>query len=414
MRASEKKVSLAGWVDSVRDKGKIVFIILRDRSGRAQVVVKDKKLIETAKKLLREYVISVEGAVRKSQSTDFPLELEASSIVILNKAEAPLPLDPNVESELETRLHHRYMDIRNPKVAAIFRIQDIIQRSFVRYLEEQGFILVNVPCIVAAATEGGTDLFPVKYFSHNVYLSQSPQLYKQMLMASGLDKVIIQAPVFRAEQHNTTRHLNESTQMDIEIAFVEDEQTALECIGNVLQYIYSSIKKEGKASLEILEPLKTPKFPVKQITYTQALEILKKDGIDITWGNDLTPEAERMLCSRYELVIITKWPTDIRAFYSMPEPGRPEICRAYDMLLGGIEVLSGAQRIHKYEDLVNEMKRRGMNPSDFSFYLDAFRYGMPPHAGWSFGLQRLTMAILGLKNIREACIFPRDRTRVEP
>src|SRR3989344_538560 len=405
-----KSVCVAGWIDTIRDVGKLKFLILRDRSGKAQVVVKDLGILPD---ITRESVVSIHGKVAKTKSSkDFSWELLPSSINLLNKAEVPLPLDPNVESELETRLDNRYIDLRNPKVDAIFRVQDVIRRAFVRYFEEHGFIFVNVPSIVAASTEGGTDLFPIKYFERQAYLSQSPQLYKQILMATGLDKVLIQTPVFRAEKHNTTRHLNESTQMDIEIAFVEDESPALDYMKKCIIYIYKAVAKECKQQLEALGiELKVPE-EIKEVTYDEALEILAKEGIKLEWGDDLTPDAEKILGK--EPVIITKWPTDIRAFYSMPEPDNPKICRSYDMLLGGVEVLSGAQRIHKYDDLVNEMKRRGMQPENFKFYLSAFRYGMPPHAGWSFGLERLTAAMLGLKNIREACIFPRDRTRLEP
>ncbi len=408
-----QNVTLAGWIDTIRDVGKIKFIILRDRTGKAQIVVKDMSMIP--ENMLRESVISIEGVVSRTKSSkDFSWEILPTVIKMLNPAEAPLPLDPNVESELETRLDNRFLDLRNPKIQAIFRIKDVIQRSFVRYFEDHGFVLVNVPSIVAASTEGGTDLFHVKYFEKSAYLSQSPQLYKQIMMATGLDKVIIQTPVFRAEKHNTTRHLNESTQMDIEIAFVEDEQPALHYIKEVVQFIYTAINRECKPQLELLgKELHVPRS-IKIMTYEESLELLEKNGIKLSFGDDLTPEAERLLCTIHDPVIITKWPTDIRAFYSMPEPDNPKICRAYDMLLGGAEVLSGAQRIHKYDELVKEMKRRKLNPDNFNFYLSAFRYGIPPHAGWSFGLERLTANILGLKNIREAMIFPRDRTRMEP
>ena len=223
-----REVTVAGWVQKIRDIGKVKFIIVRDREGEIQVTAKKGEALESVfsviSDLTRESVISVKGRVQSVKNAPNNIEIMPTEIVLLAKAEAPLPLetDPNIKSELETRLSYRFLDLRKKEISAIFRIKDVIHRSFIKYFEEHGFTLVHTPCIVAAATEGGTNLFPISYFEREAFLSQSPQLYKQMLMASGLDKVLIVTPVFRAEEHNTTRHLNESTQMDIEVAFVED------------------------------------------------------------------------------------------------------------------------------------------------------------------------------------------------
>jgi len=416
-----KTVTIAGWVSKIRDIGKVKFLIVRDKEGEIQITAKkgdiDDKLVDTITKLTRESTVSVKGKIKKNRNAPNGFEVIPENIAVLSKAEVPLPLetDPNIKSELETRINFRYLDLRRKEVSAIFSIKDVVHRSFIKYMEQEGFTLVHVPCIVAAATEGGTNLFPVSYFETEAFLSQSPQLYKQMLMASGLDKVLIVTPVFRAEEHNTTRHLNESTQMDIEVAFVEDEQDALKYMQGVINFIYKEVVKQCKEQLKILgRKLDIPGVPFKQLTYTETLKVLEKDGIKIKWGEDLTPEAERGICKHYNPVIITKWPTDTRAFYAMPEPGNERICRGYDLLIDGMEVNSGAQRIHDYNQLVKEMKRRKMNPKNFEFYLNAFRFGMPPHAGWSFGLERLTYVICGLKNIREAMLWPRDRTRLTP
>lgn len=416
-----KTVTIAGWVQKIRDLGKVKFIILRDREGEIQVTAKkgqtDEKVFSVIGELTRESVVSVRGKVEPAKNTPNNVEILPEEIVLLAKSEAPLPLetDPNIKSEIETRINYRFIDLRKKEVQAIFRIKDVIHRSFVRYFEEHGFTLVHTPCIVAAATEGGTNLFPISYFEREAFLSQSPQLYKQMLMASGLDKVLIVTPVFRAEEHNTTRHLNESTQMDIEVAFVEDEEDALRYMEGALHYIYTEVNKLCKPQLEILrKKLEVPKLPFKRLTYNDALALLAKDGIKIKWGDDLTPEAEKSICKHFSPVIITKWPIDARAFYCMVEPSNTKICRGYDVLLNGTEILSGAQREHDYSRLVKEMKRRKMNPKNFTFYLDAFRFGMPPHAGWSFGLERLTTMILQLPNIRETTLWPRDRTRLTP
>ncbi len=414
-------VTVAGWVQKIRNIGKVIFLIIRDREGEIQVTAKRGECPDTVFKdissLSRESVVSIKGSVKVSKAAPSGTEIVPQEINILAKADAPLPLetDPNIKSELETRINYRFIDLRKKEIAAIFRIKDVVHRSFIKYMEQEGFTLVHVPCIVAASTEGGTDLFPISYFENEAFLSQSPQLYKQMLMASGLDKVLIVTPVFRAEEHNTTRHLNESTQMDIEVAFVHDEQDALKYMQGAIHFIYSEVKANCKAQLEALHrTLEVPDATFKQMTYDRALDILKNDGISIKWGSDLTPEAERAICKHFSPVIITKWPTDVRAFYCMHETDNPKVCRGYDLLIDGIEISSGAQRIHNYDDLVKEMKRRKMNPKNFEFYLDAFRYGMPPHAGWSFGLERLTQVICGSNNVRETMLWPRDRTRLTP
>jgi aspartyl-tRNA synthetase len=416
-----KKVVVAGWVRTVRDIGKTKFLILADSYGEIQVTVKkgevSDKILEKLKSLSREDVVSVSGLVKSNKAAPGSREIIPGDINILAKSDVPLPLetDPRIKSNLDTRLDYRFLDMRKPDVRAVFRIKDVIQRSFVKYLEEQGFVLMNTPVIVAAATEGGTNLFPISYFEKEAFLGQSPQLYKQMLMASGFDKVAIVAPVFRAEDHDTTRHLNETIQMDIEAGFVENEQDVLKYMQGVVHFIYSEVKKHCENELAVLNrDLKMPKLPIKQLTYDEALKLVQKEGIKMEWGDDFTPEAERILSKHFNPVITTKWPTKLRAFYSMPEPGNEKICRAYDMVIDGLEVCSGAQRVHNYKQLVQIMKKRGMNPGNFEFYLNAFRYGMPPHAGWSFGLDRLTLVITGKSNIRECVLFPRDRTRLTP
>lgn len=414
-----KKVRIAGWVRAIREHGGLIFLVIADRFGEIQVTAKkgsvSESLLKQIHNLTKEDVLSITGIVRKNEQAPKGIELIPEKIDVFNKSEKILPLDFKVKSGLDKRLDYRFLDLRQPEVLAIFRIKDVIQRSFVRYLENHDFVLMNTPVIVAAATEGGTDLFPISYFEKEAFLGQSPQLYKQMLMASGIDKVAIVIPVFRAEEHDTAQHLNESIQMDIETAFVEDEQDALKYMEGVVHYIYSQAKKECEKELKLIgRNLEVPTLPMKQLTYDDALKLLKKDKISIKWGDDLTPEAQRTICRHFNPVIVTKWPTDVRAFYAMPEPGNEKICRGYDMLIDGVEVCSGAQRIHDYNQLVKEMKRRKMSPKNFEFYLDAFRYGMPPHAGWSFGLERLTMAITGTKNIRECVLFPRDRKRLTP
>jgi len=408
-----------GWVREIRDLGKLKFLILADREGHIQVTVKrdvvGEKMLEEVGELTRESVVAVKGTVSSNPKAPGGVEVVPSEIRLINVSQAPLPLEVSgkTKAELPTRLNSRFLDIRRPEVSAVVKISSAVKMSFLRFFDEHGFINVNPPCIVAAATEGGTELFPLVYFDKEAFLSQSPQLYKQILMASGLDKVVIVTPVFRAEPHDTYRHLNEAVQMDIEVAFIRNEEDVLEYYDGVLERILKDLKERCSKELEFF---RTPelKLPVKRITYERALELLSRDGIEIPWGEDFSPEAERKLCERYNPVLVKDWPTEVRSFYSMPDPERPEICRAFDLLLGGIEISSGAQRIHELPQLIDALKRKGLDPDKFEFYLNAFRYGMPPHGGWSIGLERFVMALLGLKNIREAALFPRDRRRLVP
>jgi len=278
---------------------------------------------------------------------------------------------------------------------------------------QKGFVEIRTPSVVAESTEGGADLFSVKYFERDAYLAQSPQLYKQLSVIGGIEKVFMTMPVFRAEKSNTTYHLTESTQMDVEMAFADDND-AVELLGSALTRILSVVKERNMADLEVLKvELEVPE--VKRITYTEALKVLDSNDIHLEFGEDLNREAEQALCSLLsEATIVTKYPTKVRAFYSMPDPKNPELSNSYDLLYRGLEISSGAQRIHVPDMLVDAIEKRGMDPKNFESYIYAFRCGAPPHAGWSIGLERLTMQITRSDNIRECSLFPRDRKRLTP
>ncbi len=415
-----REVILMGWVRAIRTQGKITFIKLADREGFSQVILKNvsSNLLNKFEKISRESVIAVKGTVKANKEAPNKWEIIPIDLKILNLSESPLPLEVETKktpAELITRLDSRFMDLRKSEVSAIFRISSSLKSSFLKYFDDQKFINVSTPVIVAAATEGGANLFQVKYFDKEAYLSQSPQLYKQILMATGFDKVSILTPAFRAEPHDTPRHINEMTQMDIEVAFVRDEEDALKYYDGYMEYAINHILKKHEEDLKILqvnlEPIKTP---IKRITYDEALDIIKSAKIKIKWGEDIPPEGEKVLTDEFNPIIVKKWPTDVRAFYSMPEPSKPKVCRAYDLFYNGLEISSGAQRIHSYNDLIKAMKSRKLDPNNFNFYLNAFRHGMPSHAGFSIGLERLTMAMLKLSNIKEATLFPRTRERLHP
>lgn len=416
------EVIVMGWVRELRDIGKLKFIKLADREGFIQITAKGGEvkpnLIKKIECLGREYVIAVKGIVKRNKEAPRGIEIIPIDIKILNTSEKPLPLELETKktpAELKTRLDARVLDLRKPEVAAIFNISDTLKRSFFDYFDDQGFIDVNTPLIVGAAAEGGATLFKIDYFGKDAYLNQSPQLYKQMLLASGFDKVSIVSHVFRAEPHETVRHVNEIIQMDIEEAFVRDEEDVLKHFDGYFIYFIDNLNKLCKDDFEILKKeIPFIETPIKRITYDDALNLLKKNKISLRWGEDLIPEAEKKLCEIFNPVIITKWPSEVKPFYCMKEPNNPKITRGFDLLFNGIEISSGAQREHRYEELVKNMKEKKLDPKDFKFYLDAFLYGCPPHAGWSIGLERLTMALLNLKNIREATLFPRTKERLFP
>jgi nondiscriminating aspartyl-tRNA synthetase len=414
-----EEVQVAGWVHEVRDLGKLIFIQLRDKTGILQVIAKKGVVpdeVMGGMKRNKEDVISVRGKVAENKVAPGGVELVPSEVQVLSVVERKLPIDPTgvVESDLDTRLNFRYLDLRKPEVAAIFRVKARIIEEFRRKTVEMGFQEVHPTHIVAAATEGGTEVFPVEYFEQKAFLAQSPQLYKQLAVIGGIDKVMITSPVWRAEKHHTTTHLNEVIQMDVEMGFADDND-AMDVLSEVTLSILKKVA-EMKEELELIKAEVKVPDKVPRYTYAQIVDRLNSEGENLKWGDDFSKEQERRIYEVLgeELTIIHDWPTESRAFYSMPREDKPEVCKAYDLLYRGLEISSGAQRIHVPELLEEQLRKRDLDPKNFEFYIDAFRVGAPPHAGWSIGLERITMKATGMHNIRECMMFPRDRTRVHP
>ncbi|MPW38154.1 aspartate--tRNA(Asn) ligase [Thermococcus sp. 101 C5] len=422
-----KKVKVAGWVYEVKDLGGIKFLWLRDREGIVQITAPKKKVNEEVfaliPKLNSEDVIAVEGVVNFTPKAKLGFEIIPEKIEILSRADSPLPLDPTgkVKAELDTRLDNRFMDLRRPEVMAIFKIRSSVFKAVRDFFYQEGFIEIHTPKIIATATEGGTELFPMKYFERDAFLAQSPQLYKQIMMASGLDRVFEIAPIFRAEEHNTTRHLNEAWSIDAEMAFIESEDEVMGLLERLVAHAINYVREYNEKELKILDlELEEPKLPFRRITYTQALEILKDLGKEIPWGEDIDTEGEKML-GQYiketydeDLYFIYQYPSEAKPFYIMRYDDKPEISRAFDLEYRGVEITSGGQREHRYEKLKEQIAEKGLKVESFEFYLKAFRYGMPPHGGFGLGAERLLKQMLNLNNIREVILFPRDRRRLEP
>lgn len=413
-----KKITICGWVHEIRDLGGIIFLIVRDREGLSQVTLfKKHKLIETVRNLSRESVIVVTGDVKKEAKAPNGYEIIPTSIDVLGIAESPLPMDTTgkVNADLDHRLEVRFMDLRKENTQAIFWIRHLVLRSVREFLDNNGFIEITTPKIVATATEGGTSLFPITYFEKEAFLNQSPQLFKQIMMAGGLDMVYEIGPIFRAEEHDTRRHLNEATSIDIEASFL-DHNDVMQILEDLICFIYTKVAEEGRKYLNILRvDLDIPSSPFRRITYDKALDIANSCGEEIEWGEDLTTEAERCIGEEIgEHYFIVDFPTKTKPFYAMPYEDKPDISRSFDLMHPRMELASGAQRIHLYNLLRKRIIEQGLNPEGFEFYLKAFKYGMPPHSGWGLGTERLLMTMLNRENIREVVLFPRDRRRLSP
>ena len=426
----DQEIVVKGFVHVRRDHGKLIFFDLRDASGLLQVVVVPSVSIDAHKVALElrpEDVVEVHGLVKSrpeklvnSKIKSGTVELSAKEIIVLSKAET-LPFDMGGEKlhlELPTLLDHRSLTLRHESVRQIFEVQAAVIEGFRKVNRELGCVEIVVPTIAASSTEGGAEVFTVDYYDHKAFMTQSPQLYKQMLVPS-LERVFTIAHAYRAEPSVTTRHLSETTQMDCEFGFVDFEELLdlLEKVGiETLKYAEETCKEVFESYG--IEPLALSKTP--RLTLREAQEVIFKEfGRDNRQEKDLTPQDEVDLCRwskekhNSDLVTITHFPTKKRAFYTMPDPKDPEYSLSYDLLYRGVEILSGSQRIHDYNELVEAIKDRGMDPKNFGMYLQAFKYGMPPEGGFSFGLERITMKLLELGNIREASLFPRDMERVD-
>jgi nondiscriminating aspartyl-tRNA synthetase len=417
-----QKVKLQGWVNTVRDHGSITFIDLRDRSGVIQCVGEGliKAPLQSVVEIIGEVKKRPDKMVNQKIGTG-GVEIKIEKLDFLAKAEE-LPFDmgkDELELQLPTLLDYRTLTLRNKRVSEIFKVQEAIMEGFRRAAQELDCVEIFVPTISSSSTEGGAEVFKIDYYGHEAFLIQSPQLYKQMLIPA-FERVYLVSHAYRSEPSVTTRHMAESIQMDCELGFVNFGQLmdALEFVAReTLKYVEASCK-------EILKDYKVPKLSitkeVPRLTMREAQKIIKeRTQIDHTSEPDLGPDDEREIGrwaaeeKESDLVTITHYPTKKRAFYTMPDPKDKQYSLSYDLIFKGMEILSGSQRINDYNELVTAIKDRGMNPDNFKMYLQAFEYAMPPEGGFSFGLERVTMQVLNLQNIREASLFPRDMERVD-
>ncbi len=429
---SGNEILIQGWVHARRDHGKLIFIDLRDMSGLVQVVFNPRvseKAHAVASTFRPEFVVSIKGKVKErpeklvnAKIASGTVEIEALDVEILSVADT-LPFDMGGESlnlELPTLLDHRSLTLRHESVKNIFKIQAAIADEFRQAATELKCTEIFIPTISAGATEGGADVFVVDYYGHKAYMTQSPQLYKQ-IMVSVLERVYVITKAYRAEPSVTTRHLSEVTMMDVELAFIqsfEELLDALEFVGTSM--IRGVVQKHADIleSLGIEKPLIAKNIPRLKMRDAQKI-VTERTGRDLSKELDLNPEDEREICEwakethKSDFVTVTHYPTKKRAFYTYPDPADPTYSLSYDLLFKGSEILSGARRINDHEQLTSAMKAKDVSPDNFGMYMQAFKYGMPPEGGFSFGLERLTMKLLELANVREASLFPRDMERVD-
>jgi nondiscriminating aspartyl-tRNA synthetase len=416
---------IQGWVSVRRDQGKMVFFDFRDRSGSVQAVVlpSEELAIAVAKEMRSEYVISASGLINKRPEKNInpdvlngDIEMQVQTLEILAKAE-PLPFDMSLDGynlDLPTELDHRALTLRHPRNQAIFKVQAVIIDSFREFMKSQEFFEFQAPAIVPATAEGGAEVFKIEYFDKQAYLSQSPQLYKQIVMTA-FERVFSVNKIFRAEPSMTTRHLTEVVSLDAEMSFIESWEDVRDMSEQTVKFILMSVAAKCEAELKLLKaelPVMIEKTPTLSLT-----EAFKMLGVPA--DKDLNPEQERNLCEMIknetgsDFVYVYGYPTRQKPFYVYPNPKNPEFNEGMDLLCRGIEWLSGGRRINDYAQLMEHVEKWEMDAKKIEMFLEAFRYGAPPEGGFAFGAERMTMQILGLKNIREATMFPRDMNRID-
>ena len=418
------EVILLGWVRDIRNLGGIRFFILQDKAGIVQITVPrhgvNGSVLKKVASLQRQYSIGVKGRVKKMAKAPGGAEVIPDEIRVLGTAQQPLPMDitGRTQANIDVRLDTRVLDLRRDQNQAIFKIQHVVCEATRNFLSQRGFIEVHTPRIISTATEGGAALFPVAYFDREAFLAQSPQLYKEQLVID-FERVFEIGTFFRAEQSHTRRHLSEFISIDIEQAFVTADDV-MKLLEELTHHVCEEIKEKCKEDFRLLKHrLTVPEIPFKRFTYDEIIrelnEELKEERIKIAWGEDIPTEAFRALGKLHPyFYFITDWPTKSKPFYIKPRDEKPELCEAFDLMWRWIELSSGGTRVHSKELLMKRLAEQGLNPESFKYHLQAFDYGMPPHAGWAAGLERLMMMLTGKQNIREVVLFPRDRYRLTP
>lgn len=420
----DTEVTIKGWVDVRRDQGKMVFMDMRDMSGKVQcVVLPGSDGIETAKEMRNEWVLEVVGEIKKRPEKNVntgvqngDIEMEVKKIVVLAKA-AEMPFDRETDLNLDTYLDHLPLTLRTPKSRAIFKVQSEIIKAYRAFLYSENFTEFQAPKLIGDDAEGSGEVFEVKYlYDKTAHLATSPQLYKQ-IMVGVFERVFTTGNVYRAEKHSTTRHVSEYTSLDVEMGFIKDHTDVMELETRLMRALCEHLGATCSDEFKLLKaelPLVGASIPALKLREVQEL-IFKETGVDHRTEPDLEPNEERLICKllKSDFVFVTHYPVSKRPFYTMEDPDDLGFTKSFDLIFRGIEITTGGQRRHEYQNLIDGAKVKGLNPDNFSFYLQAFKYGMPPHGGWGMGLERLTAKFLNLDNVKEATLFPRDINRID-
>lgn len=419
-----ERVRVRGWLHAVRDLGTISFLILRDgRGGTAQLVC-SREIRAQLGEAGPESVLEATGVVHANPRAPGGLEIEATKLTVVSEVTETLPVTlgkKKLSASLPVLLDHAPLTLRHPERRAVFRLSALAMQGFRQTLTELGFTEIQTPKLVESATEGGANVFEVEYFGRKAYLAQSPQFYKQ-IMVGVFERVFEVGPVFRAEPHATSRHINEYVSLDVEMGFIESHEDVMRVLREVLAGMLTTLERHGAGELELLEtelpevPAKIPAVPFEEAQRIAAAELLTA----VSEEPDLSPAEERALGTwalrehQSAFLFVTAYPLHKRPFYTHPNPERPEASNSFDLLFRGTELVTGGQRLHRYEDYVSALSRRGLPTEPFESYLQTFRYGMPPHGGFAIGLERFLTQLLGAENLREVTLFPRDLTRLSP
>jgi len=408
-------VVFGGWVVDLRKLGKMAFLTVRDVTGMCQVIVKGDSM-SLLEGLNRQSVVRISGKIQASKAKDFDFEVSATEIQILAKAEYPLPIDPigRLESDIDNRLNSRALDMRNQKTASIFKLRSKVLASIRETLIKRKFIEINTPKIIGSASEGGADLFGLDYFGQQAYLAQSPQLYKEQ-MTIGLERVFEISSFYRAEKSHTGRHLSEFTSVDIEAAMM-DYTDVMDVLESIVIDVFKNTSENSKTEQqEIGHEIKIPNSPFERVTYTQALDELGSVDIKLEFGEDLQDSHLRSLGEKHPgFFFLTDWPMKLKPFYIHEKDDDPTLSRSFDLQYGYLELSSGGRRLHNPEQLKSRLKEQDLDPSSFEEHLKTFGWGMPPHSGWGMGLDRLMTVLIGIDNVREVVLYPRDPDRLKP
>ncbi len=419
-----KRIALSGWVESIRDLGNLKFLVLRDATGTVQITIKKgdvvKGVMDVADKLGREFVINVEGVVKENEKAPRGVEISPAKITVLSESATMFPTEIGgvIKSNLDTRLDWRSLDLRNPKNAAVFRIQSKLLEGFREYLTKNNFMQVFTPCILGSTSEGGSEVFPVVYFDKQAFLRQDPQLHRQLCILAGFEKIYDIGPSWRAELSHTVRHLCEHRGVAVELAFIKDEYEVMRVEEQLIESGIDRISKDCKEDFELLGvEIPKVKLPFPLLEFPKVYDVLAEFGITLTPGEDYGREAEEFLGKyakeklKSDFLFINKFPFAKKPFYVMRDG---TYARSTDLVFRGIEQSSGGQREHRYDELMKNVKEKKLNPSSIEWFTKFFKFGVPPHGGFCMGIERFTMQLLGLPNIREATLFPRDPERLLP